>query len=154
MADLKQYFYPKNLTLSKRFKIIYEIFSLNDFLVASKVGVDRTTMNRYCSGIFIPTIRMKQRIAEACNVDSSVLWEKWSEENSKIGTQGRGREETIMKFKTLFLIKGCKQQDLANYLDMDKANISRIVHGLYIPPLRIKLRICHYFNVDSSVLWR
>jgi len=93
--DLKQYFHTKNLILIKRFEIIYKIFNLNDYLVASEVRIDRTTMNRYRRGVFIPTTEMKMRIAQAIAklgghpVDSSVIWgddlffEDWRENKNE-----------------------------------------------------------------------
>lgn len=57
-------------------------------------------------------------------------------------------------FKTLLLERGLKQQDLADGISYDKANISRIVNGLYIPDLDMRLKIAKFFGVDSSVIWR
>jgi len=55
---------------------------------------------------------------------------------------------------TLLLNKKCKQQDLADSLDLDKSYISRIVNGLEIPPLRIRLKIADFFHTDSCLIWR
>lgn len=57
-------------------------------------------------------------------------------------------------FETLLLQKKCKQQDLADFLGIDKANVSRIVNGLYIPDLSLRLKIAGFFGVDSSLIWR
>ena len=57
-------------------------------------------------------------------------------------------------FETLLLQKKCKQQDLADFLGIDKANVSRIVNGLYIPDLALRLKIAGFFGVDSSLIWR
>jgi len=57
-------------------------------------------------------------------------------------------------FKTLLLERGLKQQDLADGISYDKANISRIVNGLYIPDLDMRLKISKFLCVDSSVIWR
>ena len=57
-------------------------------------------------------------------------------------------------FETLLLKKGWKQQDLADILSIDKANISRIVHGLYIPDLNLRLRIAKALESDSALIWR
>lgn len=79
-TNLSQYFHPENSTLKKRFETIYKIFKLNDDKIASAVGIDRTTMNRYRRGIFIPTGKIKlliaQKISELASyhVDSSVIW--------------------------------------------------------------------------------
>ncbi len=93
--DLKKYFHPQNTTLSKRFEIIYKIFGLNDEMIARELGIDRTTMNRYRRGVFIPVTNMKRLISQAitklCNypVDSSVLWgsdlffQEWKENKLK-----------------------------------------------------------------------
>jgi len=57
-------------------------------------------------------------------------------------------------FETLLLQKKCKQQDLADYLNVDKAYVSRMVHGLQFPPLRIRLKVAEFFSVDSCLIWR
>jgi len=57
-------------------------------------------------------------------------------------------------FDTLLLNKKAKQQDLADYLGMDKAFISRICNGIEIPSLRIRLKIAEFFGVDSALIWR
>jgi len=80
---LKKYFHPKDPQLAYRFKIIYQIFKLNDNILASKVGIDGSTMCRYRNGIFIPSSEMKLKIAQLIGVDSSIIWgdslffEKW-----------------------------------------------------------------------------
>lgn len=56
-------------------------------------------------------------------------------------------------FQTLFLLKGTRQQDLANHLGRDRAYVSRIVNGLDTPPLRIRLKIAEYFDTDSALIW-
>ncbi len=95
--DLSQYFHPQNISLTIKFNTIYKLFKLNDGLVAREIGNDRTTMNRYRRGIFIPTDKMKLLIAQAISkladyqIDSAVLWggdlffKEWKEqkENSK-----------------------------------------------------------------------
>lgn len=78
--DVSKYFRTKDYALEKRFEVIYNIFGLSDKSVAKKAGVDRTTMNRYRRGVWIPTLEMKRLIAKAISelaqypVDSSVLW--------------------------------------------------------------------------------
>ena len=57
-------------------------------------------------------------------------------------------------FHTLLLQKGVRQQDLANYLNLDKSYISRVVNGIYEPDLTTKLKIASFFGVDTSVIWR
>lgn len=57
-------------------------------------------------------------------------------------------------FKTLLMTKNWKQQDLADAVGIDKANISRICHGLYIPTLDLRLKIAKALEVDSSIIWR
>jgi len=71
---LKKYFHPKDSQLAYRFKIIYQIFELSDETLASKVGIDGSTMCRYRNGIFIPSSEMKLRIAQKIGVDSSIIW--------------------------------------------------------------------------------
>ena len=57
-------------------------------------------------------------------------------------------------FETLLLQKKVKQQDLADYLHLDKAYISRMVNGLVIPPLRVRLKVAEFFGTDSVLIWR
>ena len=57
-------------------------------------------------------------------------------------------------FQTLLLRQKLKQQDLADYLGHDKGYISRICSGVQIPPLRIRLKIAGFLEVDSSLIWR
>ena len=70
----------------------------------------------------------------------------------KVDSRCRSDIKTI--FETLLLQKKCKQQDLADYLNVDKAYVSRMVHGLQIPPLRIRLKVAEFFCVDSCLIWR
>ena len=88
-SHLSGYFHSESKVLKNRFDTIYKIFGLNDNMVSSKVGVDRSTMNRYRRGIWIPNTKMKilisQKISELSDyqIDSSVIWgdsihfEKW-----------------------------------------------------------------------------
>jgi DNA-binding XRE family transcriptional regulator len=57
-------------------------------------------------------------------------------------------------FRTLLLERNLRQQDLADGVSIDKANISRIVHGLYIPDLNLRLKIARFLKVDSCLIWR
>lgn len=57
-------------------------------------------------------------------------------------------------FDTLLLQKKVKQQELADFLGVDKAYISRVVHGLQIPPLNTRLKIASFFGVDSCLIWQ
>jgi len=89
--DLKSYFHNVDSDLSNRFKVIYELFGLTDGKISREVGIDKSTMNRYRRGVFIPTNQMKLLIAQAISklsnyqTDSAVIWgdslifEKWRE---------------------------------------------------------------------------
>ncbi len=57
-------------------------------------------------------------------------------------------------FDTLLLQKKVMQQDLADYLGVDKAYISRICNGRQIPILKIKLKIAGFFDCDTGLIWR
>ncbi len=62
-------------------------------------------------------------------------------------------------FDTLFSTKRCIQQDLVNFLGRDKGYISRVVNGLEVPPLSLRLKIADFFStpekrMDSSLIWR
>jgi hypothetical protein len=57
-------------------------------------------------------------------------------------------------FDVLLLQKKVKQQELANFLGLDKAYISRMCNGLTIPPLAIRLKVAQFFGVDSVLIWR
>lgn len=57
-------------------------------------------------------------------------------------------------FQTLLLQKKKKQQELADYLCVNRAYVSRMVNGLQIPPLRIRLKVAEFFGVDSVLIWR
>lgn len=57
-------------------------------------------------------------------------------------------------FQTLLLQKKIKQQVLADFLGVDKAYVSRMVNGLIIPPLRVRLKVAEFFGVDSVLIWR
>jgi len=100
-SDLSRYFNPESSVLKSRFDIIYKIFGLNDDKLSSKIGIDRSTMNRYRRGIWIPNLQMKliisQKISELSDypIDSSIIWgesihfEKWRDK--KLGRED-GRE--------------------------------------------------------------
>jgi len=57
-------------------------------------------------------------------------------------------------FETLLLKKKVRQQALADYLGLDKAYVSRMVNGLMIPPLRVRLKVAEFFGEDSALIWR
>lgn len=57
-------------------------------------------------------------------------------------------------FETLLLQKKVKQQELADFLSLNKAYVSRMVHGLIIPPLRIRLKVAEFFGCDTGLIWR
>jgi hypothetical protein len=57
-------------------------------------------------------------------------------------------------FDVLLLQKKVKQQELADFLHLDKAYVSRMCNGLEIPPLRIRLKVAEFFSVDSVLIWR
>ena len=76
------------------------------------------------------------------------------QENTAQRVDSRCRNNIKTIFETLLLQKKCKQQDLADYLNVDKAYVSRMVHGLQIPPLRIRLKVAEFFLVDSCLIWR
>ena len=80
ITQLQKYFHPQNYKLKDRFKVIYEIFNINDKILSSEIGIDTSTMCRYRTGVFIPTSQMKLKIAQAITklasypIDSSVIW--------------------------------------------------------------------------------
>lgn len=57
-------------------------------------------------------------------------------------------------FETLLLNKKSKQQELADFLGLDKAYVSRMVNGLIVPTLRIRLKVAEFFKTDSALIWR
>lgn len=57
-------------------------------------------------------------------------------------------------FDTLLLKKGWLQQNLADFVGVDKSNISKIVNGLYIPDLNTRLKIAKALDTDSALIWR
>ena len=67
----------------------------------------------------------------------------------------KGGSELISSiFQSLFLQHKKQQKDLVDYLNFDKAYISRICNGKEIPILRVRLKIAEFFSVDSSLIWR
>ena len=103
---LSKYFHPKDTTLEYRFEFLYKVFDLSDNKIATEVGIDRTTMNRYRRGIFIPTTDMKMLIAKAISklanysVDSAVIWgedlifSKWKEGATSPSSPNKNEQET------------------------------------------------------------
>ena len=76
------------------------------------------------------------------------------QKNANQEVDRRCRSEINCIFETLFLQKKARQQDLSDYLGVNKAYVSRMVHGIQIPPLRIRLKVAEFFGVDSCVIWR
>lgn len=74
--------------------------------------------------------------------------------NACRGVERSWKEELHTIFETLFLEKKCLQQDLADYLGIDKSYISRMVWGKEFPPLRLRLKIAKFFDLDSCLIWR
>ena len=63
-VDLSRYFHPPNQELSKKFLLFYQILNLNYTSFSKMISVDRTTMNRYRRGIWIPSQNMKIKISQ------------------------------------------------------------------------------------------
>ncbi len=70
------------------------------------------------------------------------------------GCVGHSTNSLRVIFNTLLLVKGVKQQKLADFLGFDKGYISRICNGLENPPLRVKLKIAEFFDCDTALIWR
>ena len=93
--DLKKYFHTPDYSLNQKFLIIYKIFNLSDSKVAEKIGIDKSSMNRYRRGVWIPSTDLKIKIAQILTefagrlIDSSIIWgdsvyfEKWRNENAE-----------------------------------------------------------------------
>ena len=58
------------------------------------------------------------------------------------------------RFKVLLDSKKIIQQNMGDDLSIDKADVSRIIHGVIIPPHNLRIKIAGYFGVDSSTIWR
>src|SRR3989338_4525829 len=76
------------------------------------------------------------------------------QKNSLEEVDRRCKGDIYCIFQTLFLQRKSKQQDLADYLAVNKAYVSRMTHGIQIPPLRIRLKVAEFFSVDSCLIWR
>ena len=93
--SLKSYFHTPDIAQSLKFNTIYKIFDLSDSKVAYGVGIDRSSMNRYRRGIWIPPTELKLKISQAISklanyqIDSCILWgeslffEKWRRDFKK-----------------------------------------------------------------------
>lgn len=56
-------------------------------------------------------------------------------------------------FQTLLLQKKAKQQELADFCEVDKSYISKVIHGYYYPELRMRLKIASFFGCDTTLIW-
>lgn len=56
-------------------------------------------------------------------------------------------------FDTLLLQKKCTKSDLARACGVSLSYMSPVTHGKYIPPLRMRLKIASFFEVDSCLIW-
>jgi transcriptional regulator with XRE-family HTH domain len=72
--------------------------------------------------------------------------------NTEVERSGNGDIRTI--FKTLLSQKKSIQQELADFCNVDKSYISKVVNGIYTPDLIMKLKIAEFFDVDTRVIWR
>jgi len=82
-----------------------------------------------------------------------------NQQNTEEEVENGCRNPIKIVFDTFFVDKRILQQDLADYLNVDKSYISRIVHGKEIPPLRIRIKIADFFStpehrVDSASIWK
>ena len=92
LSDLRNYFHPIDLELTKRFNFIYRLFDISDIILANEVKVTRQTMNRYKRGVWIPDLDMKIKIVKSISkladipLDTSIVWgedlifNKWKDE--------------------------------------------------------------------------
>jgi len=63
-------------------------------------------------------------------------------------------EPIEIRFQTLINSKCEAPFDWYKSLGLDKSNASRIRRGLIIPPQWLRIKIAHYFETDSSTIWK
>lgn len=57
------------------------------------------------------------------------------------------------RFLVLLRQKGLQQIDLAREVGVDQAYISRVVHGLQLPPPHMRIKMARALDIDSGLLW-
>jgi DNA-binding XRE family transcriptional regulator len=57
------------------------------------------------------------------------------------------------RFKALLLDRQICQSELASLIGVDKAYVSRMVHGIYNPPNDMKIKVAVKLGTDSRVIW-
>lgn len=72
--------------------------------------------------------------------------------NDEVGISGYEPIET--RFLTLINAKCEAPFDWYKELGLDKSDASKIRRGLLIPPEWLRIKIAHYFGVDSSTIWK
>jgi len=63
-------------------------------------------------------------------------------------------EPIRIRFEALINSKCEAPYDWYKDLGLDKGNASKIRRGLVIPPEYLRIKIAHYFEVDSSTIWK
>jgi hypothetical protein len=72
--------------------------------------------------------------------------------DDEVGISGYAPIET--RFLTLINSKCEAPFDWYKGLGLDKSDASKIRRGLLIPPEWLRIKIAHYFGVDSSTIWK
>ena len=93
---------------------------------------------------------VSEKPTDSTEIDNSTLEPFFCGERVELGCYPPITE----RFKVLLDSKKIIQQRLADALGFDKAYISRIIHGIEIPPHHVRIKIASYFGVDSSTIWR
>jgi hypothetical protein len=65
----------------------------------------------------------------------------------------RKSEVTKARWDTLIIRSGKRASEIYRKLGIDKADWSRIVWGVSIPPIEIRLKIAEELETDSGILW-
>lgn len=58
------------------------------------------------------------------------------------------------RFDVLFLERGIKRADVYKALGYDKSYFCKVVNGQFEPTLSVKIKICQFLKVDTSVIWQ
>ncbi len=62
--DLSRYFHPENKDQSKKFLLLYQLADYSDRDLGKDITVDKSTMNRYRRGVWIPSDEVKIKICK------------------------------------------------------------------------------------------
>ena len=148
-------------TFSKRLDVLMDCRFVSQQDLASKIGVSRATVWRWCNGVSLPNIRDMFRLClffDASLTDLTgfgifVAASDGINPIKKTDDESKLCRLCGVDLKTRLAEKGKTALDMANDLDISTSVISRWITGQRWPSVISAIRVCNWLDVCPYDLW-